>query len=608
MHEPKRDTPRDIEGDRSGPARSRPDGGEKALLVGGGFAAGLLSAAGWILAFPPFSLWPAVFLVVWPALRLAESTPRPCRAGLWFAAGTIPAWAWLTRWSAQGTVAGYPLLVLYLSLFSGLTVWALARARSFCGHAEKSDLQSNRSAPPGWLWMLVAPVVWVAVEFFRGRIAFHGFPWFLAGHPLIDTPALAWPARFIGAYAVSGLLVAGVLMLDRFARSPRRWIAPGVFFSLWLAGSWLPAPRASTSVVRMGVVQTDVPQSIKQGWSTEDRWQDWLTMRDLLEEAAEADPPPDVIMLPETMFPGFVFQDDAAGIERETGVAWSIGVDPASGRELVIRAETIRDQFFALQRAMGVPVLVGATRYEGFGITPEGDRMYYEHDRRFNSVFRVEGGRIGTETYDKQRLTPFGEVMPYISAWPWLERQLFAIAARGMRFDLDAGRARTVFELEADGGPVQVVTPICFEATIADACRSLVFERGKRRAGVLVNMTNDGWFYGARGGRELHMLAARWRCVELATPMVRVANTGVSASIDHLGAVTGSLEPHRAGVLLADVSPGSGVTIYARVGDVVAWISFLAAILGLGLTYTRFGRRYRTGPGLDDEVVSESSS
>jgi apolipoprotein N-acyltransferase len=549
---------------------------------------GLLSAVGLVLAFPPVSFWPACLLIVWPILRLAERAARGggsiAFAAALAGAGTIPAWVWLVRWSFTSAPAGAPFLVLYLAVFPGLTVWAVARVR-------------RRWA--GIPLAAVAPVVWVAVELFRGGVAFHGFPWFLAAHPLIDAPrfagapVLAWPAAFVGTYAVSGLLVLVTVLLDGLIHGVRARRAAAFARPAWglailvaLVGGALvvgPSDPGDEPSLRVGIVQTDVPQSIRTGWPTPDRWNDWLLMRDLITWGGEQS---DLVVIPETMFPGFVLQPDGASEERRVGVAWEIDPDPESGEDRVIRAETVREDLLSIQRHTGTPILIGAARYEGFRLEPEGDRIQYANDRRFNSVFLIEHGRVG-ESYDKRRLTPFGEVMPYISAWGWLERTLVGLGARGMAFDLGAGRRLTVFAIPVEGGEVRVVTPVCFEATVPGVCRELVFEGGRRRAEVLINLTNDGWFYDARGGRELHMLTARWRCVELATPMIRSANTGISAVIDRTGRVTHRLPTHQWGVLLGEVRGGSGSTVYARVGEAIAWICFAGTIFALLASYRK---------------------
>ncbi len=553
---------------------------------------GLVASAGLVGSFPPVGLWPLALLPVWAAIRASDPT-RVCRpSGFWFAIGTIPAYAWLTRWAAQGATAGYPFLVLYLAMYMGVVVWVMGRVR--------------RRSPRG-LDGLVVPPVWVGVEALRGLLAFNGFPWLLVEHPLIDAVggAFAFPATFGGIWLVGGLLALLAWLLDGAlqSRRPLRWaIGAAAFAGAWGAHGFFGVLEQSRKVPAavVAVLQTNVPQSIKTGWSFDDRWADWLELRRMLMVASEPDERgirPDLIFVPETMFPGFVLQGDAAAIEREREVGWFFEPDPETGRREAIRAGTVRDELLEVSRRIGdIPIVIGATRYEGFRIEEDDAGMRYESDARFNSVFMLRNGELVDQTYDKQELTPFGEVMPYISNWPWLERAFLSLAARGMSFNLQAGDRRTVFvsEVEAiDPGAgelsapsdIRFVAPVCYEATVGKVCRGLVFDDGDRRADLLVNLTNDGWFYDAVGGRELHLLMARWRSLELATPMVRAANTGISSVIGTAGEVRAALGAEEAGVLIASVPVAGGATAYARIGDAIGWICLAGAIFGAVASY-----------------------
>jgi apolipoprotein N-acyltransferase len=208
------------------------------------------------------------------------------------------------------------------------------------------------------------------------------------------------------------------------------------------------------------------------------------------------------------------------------------------------------------------------------------------YDRRLNSMFLVEEGRVHPEHYDKIELTPFGEVIPYVWRWKWLQRQIEQVGAGGMKFDLGVGSTYTVFDIpigvSETGGAgyhVSVVTPICFEATKSGHCRRLVYgERGGRRAALIINTSNDGWFGSFPGGREQHLLSCRWRCVELGVPMVRSVNTGISAFMDEQGKLRRRGPDGRGrskgvdGVIIADVAvnPGDG-TIFGKIGNLFGW-------------------------------------
>ena len=252
-------------------------------------------------------------------------------------------------------------------------------------------------------------------------------------------------------------------------------------------------------------------------------------------EAAGADPPPDLIVWPETMVPVVWGLNDASyEVEKREGITIPIET-PEGPRRLP--TTTFRDDLTRLQADLGIPLLVGATAVTGltFDIDDAGS-ITIDYDARYNSAFLIEDGTVNDQRYDKLTLTPFGEVMPYISNWKWLEQRLLALGARGMSFDLEPGEEDVVFEVENQSGETfRIATPICFEITYADTCRRLAFDGSQRKADILLNLTNDGWFADWDQGREMHLDSGRWRAAELATPVVRAANTGISCHIDRVG-------------------------------------------------------------------------
>jgi apolipoprotein N-acyltransferase len=191
------------------------------------------------------------------------------------------------------------------------------------------------------------------------------------------------------------------------------------------------------------------------------------------------------------------------------------------------------------------------------------------------------------------------------------EAKVFRIAPRAPAPGTEGGVAGAAAAQAAPGAgspePVRVVAPICFEVTYSDLTRSMVFGPSGRRADVMVCVTNDGWFGTWDAGRELHLTVARWRSVELGTPMVRAANTGVSSVIGPRGELVargvrvvggardGTVDEYGhevAGVLVADVPLGSGVTLFARIGNLVGWTMFV--LMG-GLVGLACVRRPRPG-------------
>ncbi len=107
---------------------------------------------------------------------------------------------------------------------------------------------------------------------------------------------------------------------------------------------------------------------------------------------------------------------------------------------------------------------------------------------------------------------------------------------------------------------------ICYEAIFPQIARESV----KRGAQVLMNITNDAW-YGDTGGPYQHLEIASWRAIEFHVPLVRAANTGISAAFDATGKECGRLALNKRGFLTCSVHPMSYLSFYAKYGDWFAW-------------------------------------
>lgn len=535
--------------------------------------AGLACSALFALALPPFNFWILSFAAIIPlawAARCVKLRPRGTALGVML--GVLPFWLFELRWIFWITDLGYlPLCVLF-SLYAGAFAWIVAR------------VSRGTSIP----MTLAVPVAWVGLEFLRGELAFNGYAIALVAHPLIESPGLARPAAWGGAYLVSLLVaVPAGCVLDALRQTAlsRVWAVGGLVLMLtvFAIGAGRAHDRSgATSSLRVALVQTNVPESNKTGWTPSQQVRDWERILELFGKAMTPQRP-DVLMLPETMMPGTTLEPSALSELMANRIELR---DPDGG--VSVPAWAFAEELFRVQLSTGVSMLVGEEGLEGLNIKvePNGD-VEFERKHRYNSVYLVERGGVISPRYDKMRLTPFGEYMPYIDAWPWLRNQIKSIAAHGMSLDLSPGETKRVFEIPcAAGGTARIVTPICFEVTIGGFCRSLAFANGKRRADVIANITNDGWFGTSDDARLQHLQISRWRCLELNTPMVRAANTGMSAVIDARGRVLkagpdGASTPARVdGVINAEVpfEPDAAPTLYARIGDVVGWAAFAGGI------------------------------
>jgi apolipoprotein N-acyltransferase len=162
---------------------------------------------------------------------------------------------------------------------------------------------------------------------------------------------------------------------------------------------------------------------------------------------------------------------------------------------------------------------------------------------------------------------PFGEIIPFESAFPVLTRVDFGEA------DFTPGRARVVF----DTGSARPAVLICFEAIFPGLVREFVVEG----ADLLVNITNDVW-YGRTSMPFQHASMSLMRSIENRRSLARSANSGVSLLADPFGRTTARLGIFERGYLVGEVPLVSEETFYTRHGDVLAWaLTCLAVLLTL---------------------------
>jgi apolipoprotein N-acyltransferase len=185
-----------------------------------------------------------------------------------------------------------------------------------------------------------------------------------------------------------------------------------------------------------------------------------------------------------------------------------------------------------------------------------------ESDKVYNSVLTFDGLGNVVAHYDKWRLVPGGEFLPF----EWLLEPL------GFR------KVVTVpGSFEAGAGPVSLAIPgappvgfsICYEAIFPDH-----FIDPQKRPGWLINVTNDGWFGNSTGPYQ-HLAQARLRAIEQGLPMVRAANTGISAVIDPYGRTLSSLSLGQEGILDSGLPQSLPPTFFASYGQLLFFIALL---------------------------------
>jgi apolipoprotein N-acyltransferase len=359
----------------------------------------------------------------------------------------------------------------------------------------------------------------VLTEALRGWV-FTGFPWAQIGHVLIDTPLLQW-VMFTGALGLSALVLAAgaALWAALDMRDIRALLVLAALTLLYATGNYInPPPLVPADAPIVRLVQPNAPQ--REKWDPAKRGKFF----DRQVEFTAAGARPDLIVWPEAAIP--VLLRDA---------------QPA---------------FDAIaQAARGASVALGVIRYDG--------------KRLFNSMVLLDPTGQVADVYDKRHLVPFGEYMP-------LEGLMQRIGISGMASRGGIGySAGVVGQMMAIDGVGMALPLICYESIFSRDIRAV-----PGRADFMMLITNDAWF-GEVSGPYQHLAQARLRSVEQGLPMIRVANTGISAMINTSGQITAQIPLGQAGWKDVALPPPLPPTIYARFGDLPL---LLLMLLMLGLS------------------------
>jgi apolipoprotein N-acyltransferase len=368
-------------------------------------------------------------------------------------------------------------------------------------------------------------------ELARGYVL-TGFPWALVGHMWIDTP-IAQLAAFVGPSGLTllTLLVAAVPALTYRWAGPIVAVAAIVAFGVGIARLDLaPGPPRDVS---LRLVQPNAEQHLK--WDPEQARV--IFDRQLALTAAE--PVADLTIWPETAVPYLLDRSPEVG-------------------QMIARA------------AGGRPVIVGMQRVDG--------------TQGWNTLALIGADGAVAQHYDKWHLVPFGEYIPFGDlAYDWFGLQAFA-SQMGASYAAGAGPA--VMNLGADIGTI--IPLICYEAVFPQDVNA-----APDGADWILQITNDAWF-GTLTGPWQHAAQARFRAIEQGLPLVRVANTGITAVYDARGRMLQSLPFGTAGALDVAQIPGAlPPPPYARYGEIPVLLLLAGLICGLIAT----GRgRVRTLP------------
>ncbi len=475
--------------------------------------------------FPPADLSSVAWIALVPFLYLTSRTKpsQSFRQGLFlgflFYFGT-QYWIYHSINNYGGlplasSLAVVMLLCLYEALYTALFGWVV------------NHLNRITSLPMA----VYAPSLWMVLEYLRG-VLFTGFPWSLLGYTQTDNLTVIQIADLTGVYGVSFLVVLVNSTLTDIIIERKRIISVILTVTL-LAGSIIYGHHKlqylkglkPEKTMRLGVIQGNIDQSIK--WDSRYREEVLNKYKRMSSEALIYGV--DLIIWPETALPFYFdyerpYTDDLKAFVQENSMVLLTGTPMVKER------------------------------------IPSGEGSYQY--RISNSAVLILGdGKVGG-VYDKIHLVPFGEYVPLKSIFFFVDKLVEGIG------DFQRGENLTLFRIKGKEGYTSFFTLICYEAIFPSLVRRFP------QADFMVNITNDAWF-GRTAGPYQHFEISRVRAVENRMPLVRAANTGISAIVDMSGQVLERTDLFRDDKIITELRISKVESLYRRFGDIFVYLNFV---------------------------------
>ncbi|GBC86272.1 Polyprenol monophosphomannose synthase [bacterium HR12] len=426
-------------------------------------------------------------------------------------------------------VAAFGLILSWILLFGELAFGALVLASALFVAAFGALVPS--------VWREERPIVsslgvaglWTVLEFLRGHWPLGGFAWGQLGSTQTGNPALLRLASVGGVFAISFVVmaVAALLLtaLERARRSPRSALALlGVAATLALGPALIPLASPAGRPIEVAAIQVDVREA--RGLPPDEEDRAVAAMNVALHRRLAEDPPDLVVWGEGALDPG------------ATG-------DPAT--MAAVRAAVA---------SVGAPTLIGAVVDD-----PDGSQH--------TSALLYDGAGRYLGRYDKVKLVPFGEYVPWRSRLDWID----AID----QIPVDRVPGERTAPLRAPGLPA-FGTPICYENTFPEIPRAMV----RQGAAFLVLTTNNA-SYGMTAASRQHLVMSRLRAVETGRWIVHAAVSGISAVVAPDGEVVARAGLFEPAITRATIRPARGATPYVRFGDWAVWVSGALALLAFAL-------------------------
>lgn len=497
-----------------------------------------LAGAASTLALAPVNFWPAMFVTFPPLVWLLDGVKATRWRGVWttFAIGWwfgfgyfLAGLYWIgSAFLVDAKTFGWLLPFAVTALPAGMAVYAGA------GFVAARCLWT-----PDPYRILTFAAALSAAEWLRGHL-FTGFPWNTFGYALTTPLSLAESTALFGIWGLTFVAVAAFAAPAVLADGIRRGVAAVALAGVALAtlaaygASRLASnPTEMVDGVHLRIMQPNVPQddSFSYGARTP------------------------IMNRYVALSRGVAADGTAIGLSGVTHLIW-----PESAFPFFLIREPDARAAIAAMLPPETTLIVGAARPAG--PAPGPDRHAY------NSVYVIDHLGSIHATYDKMHLVPFGEYLPF----EHLLTRIGLTQLTGVPGGFLPGRERR--RMAVPGAP-DMLPLVCYEVIFPGE----IVPEGER-PGWLLNLTDDAWF-GTSAGPYQHFQQARVRAIEEGLPLIRAANSGISAVIDPVGRIVASLPLGNDGLLDSALPRPAQTTIYARIGDLF-FIVIVAGILAVG--------------------------
>jgi apolipoprotein N-acyltransferase len=540
------------------------------IRLAAAIASGLMIAA----LFPPHHLEALAWVAFAPLLAALWSVDGKRAAwkgfGLGFLAGAVSHGVQLS-WISVVSPLGAIVLPLYLGLFWG----AFGAFAATLGNPGKTT--RSLAAQVGCTFANAA--VWAALEWLRGWL-FTGFGWNGLGVAFHQNELFAQAADLLGVAGLSLFLVLiqGLLVLAIKQRQGKSLI-PALSLVALVAGYGafrLHSEKArATTPLKALLVQINIPQD-----AAEVQW-DALTVHTAYENdtlaalaAAKANNEfPDWVVWPESALTGRILRTD----DGAWG-AWQENVDTIA----------------AIREGGDFSLIYGANELEAVN---DGDALVRKPNGKAYNSLVVMSPENELQSFRKHHLVIFGETIPFVDTIPFLKKIYEQQAGVEYGGSFTAGDSFEPLPVKAGDTMIGVIPTVCFEDTVSRLTRKFV----KPGPQIIMNVTNDGWFKESPAADQ-HFANARFRAIELRRPMIRCANTGVTAAITSTGS---TVDPETGKSQILIDSKGShftrgslltklqiplnpATTLYSLIGD---WGIIVAGIFGFARSIVHHKRR-----------------